>query len=234
MAYVAGHKARIYVDSYNVGQYMTNVTVSRDAGLSDVTTFGDGDREFLPTIYSGTVTMSGYMDSAAGASEVALSTVFTATASKPVTVFYETDAIGSVGVCGAIREGSYEDASTVDGIITMAGNLSLDGMSARCVSLHALGAETGTGNYASVDNTAASSNGGVGTLHVTAFGSGTGTVKIQHSTDNSTWVDLITFTNVTAATGETKTVTGSVFRYLRGQLSAAGTTQTFAVAFGRR
>lgn len=31
MAYVAGNKARIYVDSTNVGQFMNNVSVSRNA-----------------------------------------------------------------------------------------------------------------------------------------------------------------------------------------------------------
>ena len=234
MAYVSGSRTRIYVDSTNVGQFMNNVSVSRNADLVDTSTFGDSDREFTKTLISATATMSGFFDPATGASEPALSGLFISSSSKAVSVFWDSDAIGSPGICGSSWEGSYEDAATVDGMITMAGNLTFSGQVDRCVSLHALGAETMTGAFASVNNGASSSNGAVANLHVTAFGSGTGTVKVQHSTDNSTWVDLITFTNFTGTTSETKTVTGTVYQYVRANLTAAGTTQTFAVAFGRR
>lgn len=68
----------------------------------------------------------------------------------------------------------------------------------------------------SVDNTALTSNGGSGYLQVGAFTGFTGYVaKIRHSADDSTYADLITFTNVTAARqAERKTVTGTVNRHL--------------------
>lgn len=66
-----------------------------------------------------------------------------------------------------------------------------------------------------VDNSSASADGGIGYLQVTeSFGSFTGT--IQHSSDNSSWTDLMAFTAVTASPdAERKTVTGEVKRYLR-------------------
>jgi len=234
MPYIAGHRARIYVDSTNVGQYMNNVSATRNADMLDTTTFGDSEREFTKGEQGAAITMSGFFDSASGASDPALAGLFASASSKAVTVFWDGDAIGTPGLCGAAWDASYEDASTIDGMITMAASVSFSGQADRCVSLHALGAETMAGAFASVNNLASSSNGAVANLHVTAFGSGTGTVKVQHSTDNSTWVDLITFSNFTGTTSETKTVTGTVYQYVRANLTAAGTTQTFAVAFGRR
>ena len=76
-------------------------------------------------------------------------------------------------------------------------------------------------------------------LHVTANDrSATVDVKIQHSTDDSVWADLITFTQVGvgAETAEAKTVSGTVNRYVRAARTvAAGTGSiTYAVGFARR
>jgi hypothetical protein len=97
--------------------------------------------------------------------------------------------------------------------------------------LHPLGAETGAGSGTSVDNAASSANGGRGNLHVTAA-TGSGTVKVQHSTDNAVWADLVTFTAATGATSETKEVTGTVNRYLRAN-HAPGTSITYVLGFAR-
>lgn len=105
------------------------------------------------------------------------------------------------------------------------------------VSLHDLVAETSAApvNYSSVDESAATSEGGVGHLHVTAFTGTDITIKIQHSTDNNTWADLITFTQVTGVTKERIAVTGTVNRYVRAIVSAGTfSSATFVVAFGRR
>lgn len=81
-----------------------------------------------------------------------------------------------------------------------------------------------------VDNAASSADGGVGYLQVTlCFGTFTG--AIEHSSDNSSWTTLMTFTAVTASPeAERKTVTGEVKRYLRfsgtvwGDVSASAST----------
>ena len=75
-------------------------------------------------------------------------------------------------------------------------------------------------------------------MHVTAFsGFTTATVKIQHSTDASSWADLITFTAFTGATWERKAVANgtTVNRYVRAVTDVTGTgTTTFLVAFAPR
>lgn len=106
-----------------------------------------------------------------------------------------------------------------------------------------LAARTAAGDthLTSVDNLASSANGGAGYLELTALtldGYTNLIVRIQHSSDNSSFVDLITFTAVTAApAAERKTVAGTVNRYLDviWAYTGAGTspTGTWCVGFAR-
>jgi len=86
------------------------------------------------------------------------------------------------------------------------------------VSLHAMGEKkddnwTGT----TVNNGAASTNGGSAYLQVTAA-TGTVEVSIRHSSDNFDADDdeLVAFTAVTGRFSERKTFTGAVKQYVRG------------------
>lgn len=235
MAFVAGRRAKVLIGEYDLSAYLNNVSAVRNADLADVSCFGDQDREFLKTMQGASATLSGFIDTVAGASEPVLSSFLTGTSTRAVSIFWDADAIGSPGICGAGWEGSYEDSSPVDGVQAIAANLAFTGRVDRAVSLHALGVETGTGAYTAVDGGAATTNGAVANLHVTAAGSsGTGTVLVQDSADNMSFLTIGTFSNFTAATSQTLEISGTIRRYVRANLSSARNTQTFAVAFGRR
>ena len=49
-------------------------------------------------------------------------------------------------------------------------------------------------------------------------------VVLEHSHDGTTWFNLTTFTQVTAATSELKAITGDVMKFIRYDLTAGGTT----------
>jgi hypothetical protein len=110
------------------------------------------------------------------------------------------------------------------------------------VSLHPITAETAfpfTG--ADVDNTVATSNGGVASVHVFAIaGAGPNVVyKVQHSTNGSVWTDLVTFTAITAANQSQRIEVAAgttVNRHLRTTITNGGTTTsvTGLVSFARR
>ncbi len=74
-------------------------------------------------------------------------------------------------------------------------------------------------------------NGAVGYQQISDFTGFTGFIgKLQHSADNITYADLITFANVTAAnTSERATVTGTVNRYLCfvGDVTGSGSITPF-------
>jgi hypothetical protein len=235
MAFVAGRRAKVLIGEFDLSAFLNNASAARTADLADISCFGDADRDFLKTMQAATVTLSGFVDVAAGASEPVLSSFLTGTSTRAVSIFWDADAIGSPGICGAGWEGSYEDSSPVDGVQAIAANLAFTGQVDRAVSLHALGAETGTGNYTAVNNLASTSNGAVANLHVTAAGSsGTGTVQVQDSADGITFAPIATFSNFTAATSQTVTISGTIRQHVRAALTSARNTQTFAVAFGRR
>lgn len=88
-----------------------------------------------------------------------------------------------------------------------------------------------------VDNAASSANGASATLQVDetlALGGYTNwIVKVQHSADNSTWADLITFTALTTGPkAERLTVAGTVNRYTRvvGALTGSGASPSITPA----
>lgn len=84
------------------------------------------------------------------------------------------------------------------------------------VVLHPETSLAATTNGASVDNLAASAAGGHGNLHNTVSSGGTWAFKIQHSTDNSAWADLVSFTiNGSVVNSEGVNVAGTINRYLR-------------------
>ena len=63
--------------------------------------------------------------------------------------------------------------------------------------------------------------------------SGSPTVKIEDSANNSDWADLITFSTSSAASAERKTVTGTVNRYVRCTLTGTFSNLAFAVILVR-
>jgi hypothetical protein len=89
---------------------------------------------------------------------------------------------------------------------------------------------TGTG----FDNGALTSNGGHANLHVLVSSGGTWSLKVQHSVDNVTFADLITFTSTGAAIGaEHKTASGTVNRYTRVLLTRTSGSLTVMISFAR-
>lgn len=85
----------------------------------------------------------------------------------------------------------------------------------------------------SLDNGASSANGAYGILHITtsagAMGSNNWTIKIQDSTNDSTWADLITFSaNGSTATAEWGSVSGTVDRYTRVVMTKSAGTDLVA------
>lgn len=191
-----------------------------------------------------TITQKGFYDDAANASNDAL--VGLSGSDRPLLFGLAGNAIGRKCrlVAGALQA-KYNRLMSRGALHRANAEYAIDGRVDEGVFLRALGADTGaSGNTqsSSVDNAASSAGGGVGILEVPALTLGGGTsvtFKVRHSVDNSTWADLITFANVTAApAAEAKTVAGTVNRYLASSYafngSPTGQSVTNAIAFARR
>ncbi len=104
-------------------------------------------------------------------------------------------------------------------------------------TLKALGADSSTAG-GSIDNTVSSSFGGAGYFQLTAFTSGALATavlaRVQHSSDNVTFADLISFTAATAAPVGQRIALGStvvVERYTRMATSYTGGSSAQATMF---
>jgi hypothetical protein len=172
-------------------------------------TFQDG-------IYTYT-TNSGRLFKIAG---YAVNEVTTAVAPNPILSICEdgATAIGRRCTVAQVIDTSYQITGSISDAVAITAEFQADGTGVsgahRGVVLAPLAAYSNGQNTTGFDGGAASSNGIVANLHVLSAGGST-TVKIQHSTDNSSWTDLVTFTTGAVQFCEHKTTTGTVHRYLR-------------------
>lgn len=140
-----------------------------------------------------------------------------------------------IGFSG-VYKGEYEALCQM-GLLTKANTRFLfNGASDDGLILHPLAARTTDTNGTAVDNAAGTSNGGAGYVQCTAFSGFSGVVvTIEHSTNNSVWSTLLTFTTIASApTAERVAVTGTVNRYVRAVIDVTGSGSiTVFVGFKR-
>jgi hypothetical protein len=226
---------RVLVNNAHLSGDIRSWSFQHRRNLSSVANLLSGGEEYIPGLLSGSVNITGNFNSGAGNITTILNTA-RASEGGLLTTFLEGTTIGNLAF---ISEGNVSSSDTPaqvqDAVRVSIQGTPNDGVDIG-VLLHALGAETADSNGTSVDNAAASSNGAVASLHVTAFSGLTSiSVRVQHSTDNSAWSDLITFTSVTGTTWQRSTATGTVNRYLRAWWDVTGTGScTFLVAAARR
>lgn len=235
MAFVRGTDTRVLVNEVAASTKLSSITAANARALSDtVAAFGDEGDKFVPGLRSGQLTLGGPFEQNTVYDE------FTAANGVDngllVSAAMKGFAVGNQVVTAASDPSSHEMASQVTDAVRFTVEAMADELVDLGVSLHDVTAETATANGTNVDNAVSSANGGVGALHVTAYSGFTNVVfKVQHSADNITYTDLITFTTVTGITSERKTATGTVNRHVRAVWTVTGVGSiTFAVVFARR
>jgi hypothetical protein len=238
MAFFHGKGSRVLIHDVDLSTYFNNLDLTKELDAPETTTFGDSDREFIYGLRNATASLSGFYDGAVDAVDEELNAALGATTDRVVTVSTVGFVIGNIVYIAGKIETSYSVSSPVDGVVSITADLLANGGFERGHSFHNLTAETVTGTGASVDNGAATSNGGVANLHVTAVSGTTPslTAKVRHSTDDAVFTDLITFTAATARTAERLSSTGTVNRYVRAEWTISGTSPsfTFMIGFARR
>lgn len=230
------------VGKYDLTTFFTSATTTNNVETLDSTTFGSANKTYVPGQKEGTVSFEGLWSGAANEVDVALLAALGTTTPTPITVGTEGAAIGRRAKLLDANETSYEVSSAIADLVSISAEAqATDGLDGG-VLLAAQQTVSATVDNTGVDNSASSANGGVAHLHVTAnTRDGAATIKVQHSSDNSTWVDLVTFTATTSTTTTTERVVvaagTTVNRYLRAKVSSlSGSTGslTITVGFARR
>lgn len=235
MATVHSRKTRAHVGQVAMACHVRQLGIDHAVDMTDVTTFCDNSLNYVEGVEGGSFSFGGFVDSTPADLFTPLENLRQAGVDSVVSVAPNGYAVGQQVWLAEAKLSELGHSSTVGDAATFQLGMMTEARPDLGVALHnVLTAETAGGNAAAQDNAASSSNGGAGVVHCSAFSGTNITVKIQHSADNSTWADLMTFTQLTAVGAEHKTVTGTVNRYLRASWSGTFTSATFAVAFARR
>jgi len=236
MAFQHGKDTTVLVGSNDLSPYFTSADVDSQQASHDVTTFGKDTVARFPGLRDGKVSISGIYDQAL---DTILAAYLGSADGEVLTVMPDGGTAGGHSATGVVRHTSYKSSTPVGGMITVSASLEASGdWEPNGRVLHTLHAETVTGNEASImDVAAATTNGGIATIHCTAFTGTSLAVKVQHSVDDAVWVDLTpSFTTLTAVGSQRITIAAgtTVNKYLRVYYTIVGTTMTFAVSFVRK
>ncbi len=244
MAFQPSYNSRLYVGPIMYAQYVKDFGGSSDVDQLDVTTLANADgtpkksKEFINGKESTTVTINAYLDGTGTAgSQFALANTWKSTA-QVVTLLPYGGTRGSLALNMKANQSDVTVMSDQGGVVEVAHSLVADGETYAGVVIDPLTAITADTNGTSVDNGAASTNGGWAHLHVTAFtGLTSDSVIVEHSTNDSVWATLGTFTLVAGTTSERLEIAPgtTVNRYLRIRDDVTGTGScTRIVSFARR
>lgn len=230
-----GKDTAVLVDDADLSAYFNQVNATRQIQAVNTTTFtNSGAKAYLAGVESGSIAIQGLYDGSAAAIDEILDTAIGAESIITVGI----NGISTIGDRVVMLKGenvSYQlRGTTEDAVRINVGGTADGGVRTAGVVLQPLEAETAVLNGTSHDGLASSAFGGVGHLHVTAFTGTTGTVKIQDSSDDVNFSDLIEFDAVTGTTAQRKLVTGNVDQYLRFAITAdTFTTMTVFCSFAR-
>lgn len=242
---VHGKNTKVLINSTNFTTSFKEYSVAQKMDVAEASTFGVNTKQYVQGLKDATLSLSGYFDGSADAIDSVLNAAIGATTDPVFTVAPAGSfALGQRVISGQAIESSYNISGSIGDIVAVSAEFQTDGGLGTGTSLHnlvaaSIGAFTDTGQLNPTN--AASTAGGYAVLHVTAntTNSGSTTVKVQHSVDDVTYVDLVTFTAFAfaAKTQEFKSVAEGVTinKYLRatGTVGGSSGTATFTVSFVR-
>ena len=237
MAFTHGISGKVFLQGVDRSAYFSQFSVSRDIDTAEVSNFASaGNKQYIAGMRGGSISLEGFFDGTTTGIDAALTTLFGSNIYACCMV--NTDALSSRGFACLADITSLEVPAEVGSAVALSAELQATGGVDGVVSIHPMQAETGSPvNGTGVnDVAAATTNGARGHLHVQST-DGSIAVKIQHSSDNVTYPDLMTFVAQAAAGADIQVVAPAVTinKWVRAQWTrTGGTTATFFVGFSRK
>lgn len=239
MAFKHGKDGRVLVSQYDLSAFLNELSSSQTIETAETTTFGSAAKTYITGLNDGTLSFSGMFDGSEDAISDVFESIIDSEANAIITMVHGSGfATGSACVLAQAKQTSYDISVPVADVVSLSGEFQVTGGLRNGVLLAGNATSTASTNGTSVDGGASTALGANANLHVTANSmDGNTVIKVQHSADNSTWADLITFTTVatTVLTSQTATASGTINRYLRYQVTPAGSGSiTLSVSLSRR
>lgn len=238
MAFSHGSAARVYVNGRDLSSYLRRGEVSGARDKVKTTCFNQSAHTYIQGLLDGSVSAEGIFDGDTNRVDSILNTALGASTDSIWTVWLQGEtAVGSVGRALRGVHTAYGSRAVNTDVVSCSASAQANGGPERVLSLHPLAAETSASNGTALDNSAGTTAGASAYLHVSAFSGTSVTVLVEHSTDNSSWSTLLTFTAASAAGTSERVATSStatVNRYLRVSWSGTFSSATFSVGVSRK
>lgn len=246
----SGNLSAVCVNNIDASPYLNNASWTGTIDTADVTHFGDRAKEYIVGLSDGKVSLAGMYDAlniVSNPTGISVDSVFNGLDSIvgnfPTTLFLD----GGIAVGRRCRIGNgiladYSISAPIGGVVSVKVDVQVsDNLHGAYCLTDGVGLTTAAAHlYTAIDNGAThpTTPGGLtATFHIPAnTWTGTTSVKVQHSPDNSTFTDLITQT-VPANTqaGYILPFVGTVNRYVRCSATPAtgSGSITIVAAFAR-
>jgi hypothetical protein len=232
MSFYHGKVAKIYLNGNPMSTYLDTISIPQSADTAEVTTFGDTAKKYVMGLKNATLSAEGFGAGSTGEIDQFLQDALSTT--ENVWTWYPTgESAGKPGYGLKGYDTSYEIKGSVSGAVRVAvacqSNLSQE--SIKCI--RAMAVATASSSGAALDNTAKSTNGGAGYLHVSATNTSDAAIVIDHSSDGSSWENLITFaTAPLGVSAQRIAASGEIRQYVKASCTLT-TSCTFSVAINR-
>lgn len=254
--YIHGKSAALLHGAYDISPWITEMASTQTIQPADTSHFGSNSKTYIVGQDDGTGTFSGLYDGTqsltfpngtTGINQIMMNAIAAEEAAAggntatPVTFGMEGISVGAACVLGGAKHTSYKITTVITDVNKIDGDIQFTGGVKGGYFLQSEAPMTTTFTGTALDNgvtPGATTKGARAHLHVLAnANTGNVTAKIQHSTDNSTWVDLQSFTIVPTITLASEWITiapQTINRYVRTLITLAGTgSVTAPVAFAR-
>lgn len=215
----------IFVSGWELSCVFTSFTSNGETDMLDTTTLCKSSKTYTAGLKNGTISASGVWESdPANANKIhdIMQAAFVNQWDLPITATKETAAVGNrVLLAQNAKVSSFNLPVDTGTLITLDAEFQQDnGLEHGILLFDGTDAAVGT-NGSTVDNAAGTTNGGLFIAHVYLESDSVntdGAFTLQHSTDGSTWADLIASTAVGGNIGSISSVVAAgttVNRYLR-------------------
>lgn len=231
-----------YVNGYNIAGAITGFTFNADGDEIDATTVASTGafREFVQGFKSGTLQATGIFDSDTTNNDEIhdiLHPAYTSGDEQNITASMGTIAVGDPAIMMNGAQLTYQLPFDVGALIFSNATWRANSGIRFGKWLMNSAQLAGTNNGTSVNNGASSANGGVFTVHLANDTATDVDVKLQHSTDDSTWSDVtggvIANLSDPNASGSVA-VSGTIEQYIRAVATVTGGDTTLvSAAFAR-
>jgi hypothetical protein len=235
MAKQSGIGDKFYVGGRDLSGNVTSVdTLMARRAVLDTPTIDSSGMVRLQGQADGEIAVTSWFDDGTNLEHAA----FSALPTGDIVVLYCRGSAADSPAAGLVaKQINYDGAKSQDKALAMNVQCLGQGTSLEWgVLLQAEATHSSATSSSSKDDSSSSSNGIAAYLQLLDINSGAPTIKLQHSANNSSWSDLITFTAVSDGSepaAERKEASGTVNRYLRATSTGTFSNAKFVIMYRR-